>query len=120
MSVEVNKMDDIILAELVDSSGVGVCDMSELFHSVSWNFAPSLYELVIVNTLMNKIVVSEEYLNGCVLNVTTLTHPSLSIKMSSSVVKEPFSSWDVLYECDEPDASSDAAPSADAAPQPDT
>jgi hypothetical protein len=125
MSVEVNKMDDIILAELVDSSGVGVCDMSELFHSVSWNFAPSLYELVITNTLMNKIVVSEEYLNGCVLNVTTLTHPSLSLKMSSPVVKEPFSSWDVIYQC-APDSSApeappqpDASSASEAPPQPD-
>lgn len=132
VSGEISRMDDIILAELVDSSGLGVCDMSHLFHSVSWSLAPSLYELVLINTLMNKIVISEEYLNGCVLNVTTLTHPSLSIKMSSTLVKEPFSSWDVLDPAPQPDSSADAPQpdaSADAAqpdasavtePQPDT
>jgi hypothetical protein len=89
------KMDDIIMAELVDASGGGVCDMSELLHSVKWSSvsSPTVYELVLVNLLMNKICLSTEYLSTCVLNVTTLENPFLEIKMSDPLVKNNFTSW---------------------------
>jgi hypothetical protein len=89
------KMDDIIMAELVDASGGGVCDMSELLHSVKWSsvFSPTVYELVLVNLLVNKICISTEFLSTCVLNVTTLENPFLEIKMSNPLVKNNFTSW---------------------------
>jgi hypothetical protein len=93
----VKRMDDIILADLIDISGNSICDMSEFLHSLRWtdSASPSLYELVLVNTLLNKIVASHEYLQGCTLKVMTLTtNPSLKIKLSSEKVKEPFTSWD--------------------------
>jgi hypothetical protein len=93
-SMEDNKMEDIILAEVVDESGNSVCDMSRFFHSMKWTFAPSIYECVIVNMLLSKIVLSDKYLESCSLNVMTLTNPSLTIQLSSSFAKEPFVSWD--------------------------
>ena len=96
-SSDLLKMDDIIMAELVDASGVGVCDMSDFLHSVKWPSAsasaPSVYEFVLVNLLINRICVSKEYLATCVLNVTTLENPSLTIKLSNPLVKDDFVSW---------------------------
>jgi hypothetical protein len=93
-SMEDNKMEDIILAEVVDESGNSVCDMSRFFHSMKWTFAPSIYECVIVNMLLSKIVLSDKYLESCSLNVMTLTNPSLTFQLSSSFAKEPFVSWE--------------------------
>lgn len=89
------KMDDIIMAELVDASGEGVCDMSEFLHSVKWSSSspPSVYELVLVNLLMNKMCFTKDYLSKCVLNVTTLENPSLTINLNNPLVKDNFLSW---------------------------
>ena len=94
------KMNDVIMAELVDSSGVGICDMSELFHSVKWSSSlkPSVYELVLVNLFTNNICLSKDYLAKCVMNVITLENPSLSFKMSNPLVKDDFVSWSVFTE----------------------
>ena len=95
------KMNDVIMAELVDDSGVGVCELSELFHSVKWSASslkPSVYELVLVNLFNNNICLSKDYLAKCVLNVITLENPSLSVKMSNPLVKDDFVSWSVFTE----------------------
>jgi len=96
----ITKMNDVIMAELVDASGLGICDMSELFHSVKWSSAskPSVYELVLVNLFTNNMCLSKEYLANCVLNVITLENPSLSFKMSNPLVKDDFVSWSVFSE----------------------
>ena len=97
-NLDLLKMDDIIMAELVDAAGVGICDMSEFLHSVKWGHfcGPSVYELVLVNLLMNRLSLSKEFLSKCVLNVTTLENPSLSIKMSNPLVRDDFISWNVF------------------------
>ena len=96
--VDLLKMDNIILAELVDKSGNSVCDMSDFLHSVKWpsNSAPSVYELVLVNTLLHKVCLSKEYLSKCILHVTTLDNPFLSIKLSNPLMKDDFISWNVF------------------------
>jgi len=95
---ELLKMDNIIMAELVDASGVGVCDMSEFLHSVKWeSFSPpSVYELVLVNLLINGICLSKKFLSECFLNVTTLENPSLTIKLKNPLVRDDFVSWNVF------------------------
>jgi hypothetical protein len=93
------KMNDVIMAELVDDSGAGVCELSELFHSVKWSSSslkPSVYELVLVNLFNNNICLSKDYLAKCVINVITLENPSLSVKMSNPLVKDDFVSWSVF------------------------
>jgi hypothetical protein len=92
------KMDDIILAELVDASGLGVCDMSHFLHSVKWesNSPPSVYELVLVNTLLSKICLSKQFLATCVLNVTTLENPLVCVKLNNPSVRDDFLSWNVF------------------------
>jgi hypothetical protein len=113
---EVDKMNDIIMAELVDDSGAGICDMSDFFHSVKWSSSassaslrPSVYELVLVNLFNNNICLSKDYLSKCVLNVITLENPSLSFKMSNPLVKDDFVSWNVFSSSEEaPEAESQA------------
>jgi len=75
-----------------------VCDMSELLHSVKWysTSPPSVYELVLVNLLTNNICLTKGYLSKCVLNVTTLENPSLSIKLNNPLVRDDFLSWNVF------------------------
>ena len=106
------KMNDVIMAELVDDSGAGVCELSELFHSVKWSSSslkPSVYELVLVNLFTNNICLSKDYLAKCVLNVITLENPSLSVKMSNPLVKDDFVSWNVFSSREEaPEAQAQA------------
>ena len=94
------KMNDVIMVELVDASGRGICEMSEFFHSVKWtassSLKPSVYEFVLVNLSNNNMCLSEEYLSSCVLNVITLENPSLSISMSNPLVKDDFVSWNLF------------------------
>ena len=111
---EVHTMGDVVLAELVAANGTGVCNMSHFFHSVRWTVAPSLREFVLVNMLQEKIIASDVYLNECVLNVVTLSNPSLNIKLSSATVNEPFVSWS-QYDADAPPAELDETASASAA-----
>ena len=103
------KMDDIIMAELVDVSGLGVCDMSDFLHSVKWNSssAPSVYEFVLVNTLLSKLCLSKEYLSNCVLNVTTLQNPLISIALSNPLAKEDFLTWNVFVGPEDQDSGAD-------------
>ena len=98
LATDLLKMDNIILAELVDKSGNNVCDMSDFLHSVKWpsNSPPSVYELVLVNTLLHKVCLSKEYLSKCALHVTTLENPFLSIKLSNPLMKDDFISWNLF------------------------
>ena len=99
------KMDDIVMAELVDSSGSGVCDMSEFFHSVRWSCAssasseeaPSLYEMVLMNLLANNKIVCDKVLSSYVLNVITIDNPSLTLPLSSEAAKKPFLGWNCCH-----------------------
>ena len=121
---DVLKMDDIIMAELVDVSGLGICDMSEFLHSVKWTSAsasaPSVYEFVLVNTFLSKMCLSEEYLSNCILNVTTLQIPLVSIQLSNPLAKDDFLSWSVFVGPeDEEDAVADAEAAAEEQPVPD-
>lgn len=96
-----SKMDDIVMAELVDLSGVGICDMSEFFHAVRWSAsaeeAPSLYEMVLVNLLADNKIISDEVLSAYVLNVITIDNPSLSVPLSSDAAKKPFLGWNCCH-----------------------
>jgi hypothetical protein len=120
---EVSKMDDIIVAQLVDKSGLDVCDMSEFFHLVKWPSygPPSIYELVLVQTLLSGLCLSKEFLSTCVLNVTTLEY-SFSVKLNNPLVKDDFISWSVFaplgFEEDSTDTPVDSAVASpvDAAP----
>ena len=97
---DIVKMDDIIMADLVDASGVSICEMSEFFHSVKWSASsslkPSLYEFVLVNLFNNNMCLSKDFLSKCVLNVITLENPSLSINLRNPLVKDDFVSWNLF------------------------
>jgi hypothetical protein len=92
-------LEDFVMGELVDSEGHGVCDMSDFLQNVKWSASsaeerPSLYEMVLVNMLLNNsMIVSKDVMDTYVLNVVTVDDPALSIPMSSSVALRPFQGW---------------------------
>ena len=93
------KLEDFVMGELVDSEGHGICDMSDFLQNVKWSASstedrPSLYEMVLVNMLLNNsMIVSKDVMDTYVLNVVTVDEPALSIPMSSSVAVRPFEGW---------------------------
>jgi len=93
------KLEDFVMGELVDSEGHGICDMSEFLQNVKWSASsteerPSLYEMVLVNMLLNNaMIVSKSVMDTYVLNVVTVDDPALSIPMSSLVAVRPFQGW---------------------------
>ena len=92
-------LEDFVMGELVDSEGHGICDMSDFLQNVKWSASsteerPSLYEMVLVNMLLNNsMIVSKDVMDTYVLNVVTVDDPALSIPMSSLVAVRPFQGW---------------------------
>jgi len=93
--LEYSKLDDLVIAEVVDASGLIVLDISEILHKISWNSVPTLYEMVLVSFLSKGILINEEIMNTYMLSVTTLDHPNLSISLIHPAVKDAFAGWDV-------------------------
>ena len=91
-----NKLDDLVIAEVVDASGILVLDISETLHNISWNSTPSLYEMVLVSFLSKGILINQENMNTYVLNVTTLEYPTLKICLMHPAVKEEFAGWEAF------------------------
>jgi hypothetical protein len=87
------KLDDLVIAEVLDASGRLVLDISETLHNISWTSTPSLYEMVLVSFLSKDILIKEEHMNTYVLNVTTLDYPDLKICLLHPAVKEEFAGW---------------------------
>lgn len=94
-SLELTKLDDLVIAEVLDASGLIVLDISETLHKISWNSVPSLYEMVLVSFLSKDILIDEKIINTYVLNVTTLDYPDLKIQLTHPAIKEDFAGWDV-------------------------
>ena len=92
---ESKKLDDLVIAEVLDASGTLVLDISETLHNISWTSTPSLYEMVLVSFLSKDILINEGDMNTYVLSVTTLDHPDLKISLIHPAVKEAFAGWDV-------------------------
>jgi hypothetical protein len=89
-------MDDLVTAEILDSSGILVTDVTEFFHNIRWSsMAPSVYELVLIFFLLRDILLSEGLLSSYVLRVMTIDADTLDIPLRDSRAKEEFSSWGV-------------------------
>lgn len=93
---EYKKLDDLVIAEVVDESGMLVIDISETLHNLSWNSAPSLYEMVLVSFLAKGILINQENMNKYTLRVSTIDHANLNICLMHPSVKEEFGGWDVF------------------------
>ena len=90
-----SKLDDLVIAEVLDASGLIVLDISETLHKITWNSVPTLYEMVLVSFLSKGILINEEVMNTYMLSITTLDHPNLDIYLTHPAVKEEFAGWDV-------------------------
>lgn len=89
------KLDDLVIAEILDSSGTLVLDISETMHKISWNSAPSLYEMILVSLLTKDILIREEIMRTYNLSITTIDSPDLNIPLTHDLIKEPFTNWSV-------------------------
>ena len=93
-SIEARKsFDDLVTAEIVDSTGKLLLDCTEFFHNIRWTDAPSIYEIVLIFLLSNDIIMKDESFVGNSLRVMTLENPDLSIKLNNPKAKEVFSTW---------------------------
>lgn len=89
-------MDDLVTAELLDSSGILVSDVTEFFHTIRWSsIAPSVYEIVLVFFLLRDILLSQNLLSTYVLRVMTIDAETFDIPLNDTRAKEEFSSWSV-------------------------
>jgi hypothetical protein len=80
---------DIVTAELTTPSIT--YDLSSFFYSVKWySSAPSLYELVLLYLLHNKICLSTDMLNSYTLTLLTSDAEEHSIDMNSPLAKQSF------------------------------
>ena len=91
-----NKFTDVVTAELCNSDGSLKFDMSSFFHNVSWtgSQAPTLYEVVLVYCLSNKLVYSADTLKAFSLNIFKADSNTVRILLSSPLMKCSFSGWE--------------------------
>ena len=89
------KMTDLITIELVTSNGVHLYEMTEFFNSLRWKeeLVPSLYEMIIVYLMVNRLIFTKTVLEGCSINIQTIDHESKRIFLTDEIVKRPFSGW---------------------------
>ena len=85
--------DDLVTAEIVDSTGKLLLDCTEFFHNIRWTDAPSIYELILIFLLSKDIILKDEVFLEHSLRVMTLENPDLSIKLKNPKAKEVFSTW---------------------------
>ena len=92
-SVQAKKFQDVVTADLYNADNSLRVDMSSFFHTVSWTTpVPSLYEIVIVYCLMNKMVYSSDVLKGFTLEILTVDK-NLKLKCGSALCMRPFEGW---------------------------
>jgi hypothetical protein len=89
------KMTDLITIELVNNTGVHLFEMTEFFNSLRWQAeaAPSLYEMVLVYSIISGVIFTQSVLERCSIVVQTLEHESKKISLTDEVMKRPFSGW---------------------------
>jgi len=88
------RLDDLVIAEVVDDAGILILDISETLHSISWSSAPSLYEMIIISFLSKGILMNEDIMKTYLLRITTLDYPSLIIPLTHPRTKEDFTGWE--------------------------
>jgi hypothetical protein len=80
---------DIVTAEL--TTPFGVYDLSSFFYSVKWHLAaPSLYELVLLFLLHEKLCLTTSTLDSSALTILTSDAEEHVIEMNSVVARQPF------------------------------
>ena len=94
-STQPKKFQDIVTADLYNSDNSLRMDMSSFFHNVSWTTpVPSLYEMVTVYCLMNKLVYSSQVLKGFTLEILTVDN-NVKLKCGGEVCMRPFEGWNM-------------------------
>jgi hypothetical protein len=96
--VHKKRMDDVITAQILDSTGgLVLFDVTEFFHKLRWNTStdenPSLYEMVLIYFLERGILVSDYTLSKYRLSVSTLDTPNITIPLVGYQVKKSFENW---------------------------
>jgi hypothetical protein len=85
-----NTLEDVVTAELTTPSGKSY-DLSTFFYSVKWySAAPSLYELVLVYFLHEKICLSTDMIDSFTLTVMTSDAEEHDIPLEGALAKASF------------------------------
>ena len=94
-----SKLNDFVTAELHDSSGNLIYNMSPFFSEISWkNGPPSLYEMTLVTCLSNNILFSNAQLESYTVNVMTSDAEIIDIPLSNKNARDKFPGWNKIRE----------------------
>jgi len=84
---------DSVTAEL---HGDKVYDLSSFFYSVKWSTPPSLYELVLLYLMHEKICISTAIVDSYILTIMDSNGDDHTILLSSTFAKDPFYGFEGL------------------------
>jgi hypothetical protein len=87
---------DVVLAELYNRDKSLQYDMSSFFHEFSWRsveMSPSLYEVVLLYCLTNKLFFSKLQLSGFTLEVLTAEGETIYQRLDSTRSYSSFDGW---------------------------
>jgi hypothetical protein len=91
---------DIVTAE-IETANKNTFDMSSFLYSIRWHgVAPSLYELVILFFLHEKICLSTDLIDTYKLTVLTSDAEERVIPLGSAIAKKPFHGWNTELKVD--------------------
>lgn len=91
---------DIVTAE-IETANKNIFDMSSFLYSIRWHgVAPSLYELVILFFLHEKICLSTDLIDTYKLTVLTSDAEEHVIPLGSAIAKKPFHGWSTELKVD--------------------
>ena len=91
---------DIVIAQ-VETANKATFDMSSFLYSVRWyDSPPSLYELVILYFLHNKICLSTDLIDTYTFTALTPDGEDISVELGSAFAKKPFRGWNTELKVD--------------------
>jgi len=91
---------DIVTAQ-IETANKTTFDMSSFLYSVRWyDIPPSLYELVILYFLHQKICLSTDLIDTYTFTALTSEGEDITIKLDSASAKKPFRGWNTELKVD--------------------
>ena len=91
---------DIVIAQ-VETANKATFDMSSFLYSVRWyDSPPSLYELVILYFLHQKVCLSTDLIDTYKFTALTSDGEDISLELGSAFAKKPFRGWNTELKVD--------------------
>jgi len=91
---------DIVIAQ-IETANKTTFDMSSFLYSIRWYHSPpSLYELVILYFLHQKICLSTDLIDTYIFTALTSEGEDITIELGSAFAKKPFRGWNTELKVD--------------------